>query len=207
MSDKEQMEINGFPQMDPHVCKFVVAYPLYPDKSFNCLSKEQAQGSPLLEALFAIEGVDQVLIAGDSVTIAKATIEPWPVFGKKIGPVIREVIALGGELMSPELSPELDKVSENKVSGEAAEIIQNLLDTQINPAVAMHGGHVEFVDIKDDTVYVELSGGCQGCGMASVTLKQGIEVAIKEAIPSVKQILDVTDHASGQNPYYRPSTK
>ncbi len=66
-------------------------------------------------------------------------------------------------------------------------------------------GYIELIDVKDNTVYIQMSGGCQGCGAADVTLKAGIERMIKEEIPEVREILDVTDHAAGQNPYYSPS--
>ncbi len=86
-----------------------------------------------------------------------------------------------------------------------AAAVQQVLDTQVNPGVAMHGGHVTLLDVKDDIAYIALGGGCQGCGMADVTLKQGIEVMIKEAVPEIRQIIDTTDHAGGSNPYYQPS--
>jgi Fe-S cluster biogenesis protein NfuA len=82
--------------------------------------------------------------------------------------------------------------------------VQKVLDERINPAVAGHGGHIALIDVKDDTAFVRLEGGCQGCGMANVTLKQGIEVEIKDAVPSITTILDTTDHAGGANPYYSP---
>jgi len=90
-------------------------------------------------------------------------------------------------------------------SGPVVERIQQVLEEQINPAVASHGGSVALIDVKENVVYVELGGGCQGCGMANVTLKQGIEVAIKEAVPEITAVLDVTEHADGTNPYYQPS--
>ena len=83
--------------------------------------------------------------------------------------------------------------------------IQELLDTQINPAVASHGGHIELVDVHDNIVYIRFGGGCQGCGMVSVTLNQGVEQAIREAFPAIREIVDVTDHAAGTNPYYQSS--
>ena len=83
--------------------------------------------------------------------------------------------------------------------------VQELLDTAINPAVAGHGGYIELIDVKDSTVYIRMSGGCQGCGAADVTLKAGIERMIFEEIPEVTEVLDTTDHASGSNPYYAPS--
>ena len=88
---------------------------------------------------------------------------------------------------------------------ELKERVQTLIENSINPAVAGHGGHIELIDVKDNTVYIQMSGGCQGCGAADVTLKAGIERMIKEEIPEVTEILDVTDHAAGQNPYYSPS--
>ena len=90
-------------------------------------------------------------------------------------------------------------------SDPKAKAVQEVIDKQINPAVAAHGGSVSLLDVKDDIAYIALGGGCQGCGMADVTLKQGIEVAIKEAVPEIKQILDTTDHGSGTNPFYEPS--
>ena len=82
--------------------------------------------------------------------------------------------------------------------------IQTLLDNHINPSVAAHGGHIALVDVQDDTVYIRLEGGCQGCGMADVTLKQGIETEIKRVVPKIASVLDVADHAGGTNPYYQP---
>ncbi|RMF91539.1 MAG: iron-sulfur cluster assembly accessory protein [Nitrospinota bacterium] len=86
-----------------------------------------------------------------------------------------------------------------------ARAIQELFDTQINPAIAGHGGYVTLLDVKDDTAYIAMGGGCQGCGMADVTLKHGIEVMIKETVPEIRHVIDTTDHAAGNNPYYQPS--
>ncbi len=86
-----------------------------------------------------------------------------------------------------------------------AKAVQEAIDTKINPGVAAHGGFVTLLDVKDDIAYVALGGGCQGCGMANVTLKQGIEVIIREAVPEIHQVVDTTDHAGGTNPYYQPS--
>ena len=87
---------------------------------------------------------------------------------------------------------------------EMKDKVQQLLDESINPAVANHGGYVQLIDVKDNVVYIQMGGGCQGCGMADVTLKAGIERMIKEEIPEVVEVLDTTDHASGNNPYYTP---
>ncbi len=83
-----------------------------------------------------------------------------------------------------------------------AQAVQELLDTKINPGLASHGGFVALLDYKDDTAYITFGGGCQGCGLVDVTLKEGVEVAIREALPQVKKVLDTTDHTTGKNPFY-----
>ena len=87
--------------------------------------------------------------------------------------------------------------------GVAAEV-QRVLDDRINPQIAAHGGFVTLLEVKDETAYITMGGGCQGCGMADQTLKQGVEQAIVEAVPAVERVLDTTDHAAGTNPYYAP---
>jgi Fe/S biogenesis protein NfuA len=91
--------------------------------------------------------------------------------------------------------------------GEIWRQIESILEEEINPAVAMHGGHVSLIDLKGSTLYIEMGGGCQGCGMANVTLKHGIEAVIRDKVPQIEEILDVTDHAGGRNPYYAPASK
>jgi Fe/S biogenesis protein NfuA len=83
-----------------------------------------------------------------------------------------------------------------------AQKIQELIDDRINPAVAAHGGQIELLNVEDEAIYIHMGGGCQGCGMASATLKHGIEAMIQEVFPEIKQVVDTTDHASGTNPYY-----
>ena len=86
-----------------------------------------------------------------------------------------------------------------------AAAVQRVIDTRINPGVASHGGYVTLLDVKDGIAYITFGGGCHGCGMADVTLKQGIAVTIQETVPEIRQVLDTTDHAGGTNPYYQPS--
>ena len=90
-------------------------------------------------------------------------------------------------------------------SDPTALAVQKVLDDEINPAVGTHGGWVSLLEVKDAVAYLQLGGGCQGCGMVDVTLKHGIEVRIKELVPEIREIVDTTDHAGGTNPYYRPA--
>jgi len=87
-----------------------------------------------------------------------------------------------------------------------ASAVQRIIDTYINPAIASHGGWVLLLDVKDDTAYIEMGGGCQGCAMSYLTLKQGIEQAIMSAVPEIKKVVDTTQHEQGTNPYYKAAT-
>jgi len=86
-----------------------------------------------------------------------------------------------------------------------AQRVQQVIDSRINPGVASHGGWVELLGVKDDKAFIRMGGGCQGCGMADVTLKQGIETIIFADVPEITAVIDETDHASGDNPYYKPA--
>jgi Fe/S biogenesis protein NfuA len=93
------------------------------------------------------------------------------------------------------------------LTGELPQRVLTVLETEINPAIAAHGGYAELIAVEDGVAYVRMGGGCQGCGMAAVTLSQGIEVAILDAIPEIESVVDVTDHASGTNPFYEAAKK
>ncbi len=90
---------------------------------------------------------------------------------------------------------------------DVARRVTAVLDRDVNPSIASHGGHAELAGIEGATAYLRLGGGCQGCGMATVTLSQGIEVAITQAVSEIDQVVDVTDHASGTNPYFEQAKK
>ena len=92
-----------------------------------------------------------------------------------------------------------------ELRGEVEERVAQVIDRRINPAIAQHGGRAMLDRVEDGTAFVRLGGGCQGCGMATVTLDQGIESAILESVPEIRQVVDVTDHTAGENPYYQPA--
>jgi Fe/S biogenesis protein NfuA len=92
-------------------------------------------------------------------------------------------------------------VARGDMTGPVAKRVLEVLARDVNPFIASHGGHVELVGLDGPTAYVELSGGCHGCGMARATLSQGIAVAITDSVSEIKQVVDVTDHLSGQHPY------
>jgi Fe/S biogenesis protein NfuA len=102
-------------------------------------------------------------------------------------------------------SPVVEAPAPEGLEGDVAQRVAQVLDEHVNPAIAMHGGMAQLVGVEGDTAYVRLGGGCQGCAVASVTLDQGIESAIVGAVPEVARVVDVTDHAAGENPFYEPA--
>lgn len=177
-------------------CKFSVSVPVYPEAAFYFGTREVGDASPLARRLFAIEGVTSVLVSHNEITVNKGTMAEWPVIGRQIGSAIREFIASGEPAISDEMRKSLPS------SDEIRQRVLDVLETEINPAVASHGGFVNLIDVQDNNIFIQMGGGCQGCGQANVTLKQGVEVAIRAAVPGVGGIFDTTDHASGRNPYY-----
>jgi Fe-S cluster biogenesis protein NfuA len=194
--DKD-IAIIGEPTINPATCKFTVDRPVYPGGSAYFGNREAASLSQLAQRIFEIPEVENVLIAENQITVTKSGFDPWPVIGKRIGAKIREHIRSN----EPAVNSQYD--STMPPESEIRKKIQNLLDREINPALGTHGGWVELIDVRRNSVYLRLGGGCQGCGSADMTLKMGIEKAIREQIPEVGEILDTTDHAAGRNPYYQ----
>ena len=83
-------------------------------------------------------------------------------------------------------------------------VVEEIFRTQINPAVGQHGGRIDLLDVQEGVVVVRLMGGCQGCGLANQTLRQGVEASLRRAVPGFRGVRDITDHSAGTNPYYRP---
>ena len=180
------------------VCKFTVDRPIYAGRrAFE--SADQAHGAPLAERVFAIGRIRGISMFGPVLIATKEEGSNWREIGRAIGAAIREHLQAGLGPTPAELQTALPETEATRK--KLAELIQY----QINPNVATHGGYIELVDYKDNNVYLRMGGGCQGCGMANVTLKQGIEALIREKVPEIWQVLDVTDHAGGMNPFYEPA--
>jgi len=102
-------------------------------------------------------------------------------------------------------NPNLQPIGSGSLEGPLAERVQQVIESRVNPAVAQHGGQISLVEVRDEVAYIQMSGGCQGCGMAQVTLKQGVERMLREHIPELGGVEDVTNHAAGSNPYFESS--
>ena len=195
----DDIRIMAEPQTNT-ICRFTVDRPVYSQASYYFASKQIAQGSSLAQRLFAFDGVTSVLISHDQIEVGQDGGQDWRDLGKQIGGAIREHLATGAPAVSDELRsalPSPDQIRER---------VQTVLDAEINPGVGQHGGFVRLVDVRENNVLIQMSGGCQGCGMARMTLRNGIESAIRRCVPEVGAIVDTTDHASGRNPFYAASS-
>jgi Fe-S cluster biogenesis protein NfuA len=202
LPDGESLRITATPSMmHPEQCTFQSSVALFPNGSAHFSERSQSQGSPLIDRLFDIENVNELLLNHDVVRVTLSGDADWETKIPLVGMAIRDAVATGKPLVS-------EAVSETQLPPEEIRRrVQMVLDTIINPAVAAHGGMVSLLDVSNNAVYLEFGGGCQGCGMVSVTLKYGVERTIREEVPEVGEILDTTDHAAGRNPYYAPSSK
>lgn len=191
-------KISGELTNDPNVCKFHCDRSILDDWTVVFNSPAESMGSPLIDALFAVEGVSAVTVSGSTITIAKSMPSPWPHLAGDIAKAIRT--GCGSD--NPPVSRAVIDRLKSMPMGDAEKAIRELFEQQINPALASHGGFVKLVKIEDHDVYVEMGGGCQGCSSARATMRYGVEGAIRKVAPQVRNIVDATDHAAGTNPYY-----
>ena len=185
---------------DPDTCKFTVSRTLNPAGERFFDSREQAAGSPLVERLFELPGVAHVLVAENVVAVGKTQDALWPELKPQIAAIVRSQLLTGAPAILQAPRPAR---AGKRTDTEIRELVQVLLDREVNPSVAAHGGAITLADVKDGRLYIEMGGGCQGCAASQVTLRQGFERMVHRVAPEVVEIIDVTDHSGGQTPYYK----
>ena len=188
---------------DANTCKFTVSRMIHRGGVHLFISLEQAAGSPLVERLFELSGVRHVLVADDVVAVGKQSEASWPELKPNIAAVIREQLRSGIPAILS--GPRIVHAGE-RADAEIRTLVQDLLDREVNPAVGAHGGKIVLSKVADRHLYIEMTGGCQGCASSQLTLRQGFERMVRRVVPEVVEIVDVTDHARGQTPYYRPGS-
>jgi Fe-S cluster biogenesis protein NfuA len=184
---------------DPDMCKFTVSTIVQAGGPFFFADTVQAASAPLAATLFELQGVASVLIADNTVTVSKSADTSWQTLKAAIGAAIRAQLLSD---LPAVLATTIAQQAQGRSTEVVREIVQDILDREINRSIASHGGAIAIVDLREGQLYVRMSGGCQGCASSEATLKQGFEVMVKRAAPEITEIIDVTDHQSGQKPYY-----
>ena len=181
--------------MDPSVMGFVLDDVIAPSRTRRFVGPGDA---PLAAALFALGDVARVEVSGATIWVKKADQADWVDLKPAIAAALRQVLDHSDAPLGPDAA---DQPTANP-DATLLKDIEGLLDRQVNPSVAAHGGHIAVDRVEDGTVYLRMSGGCQGCAASSATLRQGVERMLRAALPQIDKIVDVTDHASGSNPFY-----
>ena len=184
---------------DPDTCKFTVSTLVQAGGPFFFANSAQVARAPLAEKLFELGGVATVLIADNTVTVSKSADTTWQTLKATIGAAIRAQLLSGSPAV---LATAVAAQAQGRSNEILREIVQDILDREVNRSIASHGGEISIIDLREGQLYVRMSGGCQGCASSEATLKQGFEVMVKRAAPEITEIIDVTDHQSGQKPYY-----
>jgi Fe-S cluster biogenesis protein NfuA len=183
----------------PEICRFTVNRTLHiGTASFD--NKAQTEQSLLAQKLFETEGITRVQLIGHLLVLTKTPNQDWKELIKRVETILEAFLVSGFALSQEQVEDRMMLMGRG-----TKEKIQYLLAHKINPGVAAHAGFVELIDVKDNNLYIRLGGGCQGCGAADFTLRQGIEAIIRKEVPEILQVFDITDHAAGMNPYYRPA--
>lgn len=188
--------------VDDDRCKFVVSQPLHSGGVRRFASPAEAKGSPLAEAILAIPGISELIVSGNIATVVKHSAAPWTSLGRTVGAAIRAALSTEAPAVAAR-----DTAAPPADEDALYERVADLFETRINPMVGRHGGFVELIDVQDRVVMLRMGGGCQGCGMADVTLRQGIEGMLRQHVPEITGIVDITDHSAGSSPYFAAAKK
>jgi len=182
---------------DPLTMRFILDAPMQAGRTATFEAADDGK-APLAQALFDIDGVEILHVSGSAITVTRRADVDWQVLKAPIAAAIRQVLESTGEpLGSATAAP-----SAGRDDAALLAAVTDLLDRQANPAIASHGGHVSAERVENGAVYLRMSGGCQGCAASSATLRSGIETMLRSALPEIRNIVDVTDHAAGAKPYY-----
>lgn len=192
----QTVSITAQPQERPDQCLFQVDRTLYTGTLYCSDPAFARQWAPVIAAVLEAGEVKGVrLTHGELLVTMKQAPPDWRDLARRIGAALRAHIQGGGPAVQPGAEEALSGADRIRHQAQA------VIDQQLNPALASHGGYVEIVDNEGSDLYVTMGGGCQGCGSAMATMRQGVEVAIREAVPDVGEIYDATNHAAGTNPY------
>ncbi len=194
----DEILIKAQPSVANDQCVFMVNRNMMKGYSWYFSDFESTEGSPLAEALFSLEDIETALVLESTLTITRKdkTLVDWKTLAGEVGTAVRNTLEKGGPLIAEKIIAELPSEEDVRKG------IQGIIDTEVNPGVAGHGGNITLQSVKGNTITIQMGGGCQGCSAADLTLKQGIHTSFRKAVPMVGAILDETDHSAGANPYF-----
>lgn len=178
-------------------CRFLANRAILAGFSWWYPEASAAEDSPLVAALFALEGVASVLVDDTTLTITRSGEGDWRPLAEQVGEVMRAQLTSDVAPVGPSVIDALPDPDDVEACAQA------VIETVINPGVAAHSGHIRLLEVRGNSVTIEMGGGCQGCSAADVTLKQGIHEAFRDAMPGIGGIYDDTDHAAGLNPFFK----
>jgi len=160
----------------------------------------QALISPVASKIFGFPWTEQVIVGSNFVEITKQDWVEWSILEEPLKGLMEE--HFNEQSGTIEENPEAATAKTTTLDTPEAKQIAQLIEEQINPALASHGGFVTLHSVENNQVFLEMGGGCQGCAMSMQTMKEGIETSIKELVPSIQGVVDVTNHTMGDNPFY-----
>jgi len=164
---------------DPHSTRFVLDRDVQNGALATFADAAAVQGAPLAEALFAIAGGKMVDVSGAVVVVAKTNDSDWDALKRPIADALRGAIAQS----TVPLGQGFKTFGQARTDAEILLAVQEVLDRQVNPEIASHGGNVSVTDVRDGVVSMLMSGGCQGCASSAATLRGGVENMIRAAVP------------------------
>lgn len=174
---------------NPQSLKFVVNAKIC-DESLQINDRSQARRSPLAEKIMGFPWAKAVFLGESFITVTKEDWLDWDIICEPLSELIKNHLEEGGKALLPAPTKKPETKSKTKDSQEVQKI-KEILETDIQPAVAMDGGFIEFVSYEEGIVYLRLKGACSGCPSSSITLKQGIETRLRQFIPEIKEVIDI----------------
>lgn len=187
---------------NPNAMKFIITDRMIATENANFTNAQDSLRSPLARKLFGFPWASGVYIGPNFVTVTKQEWVDWQVLAEPLANLIEEHVVGGETVLGPKLAPvegeattttakSNDSLTVNADDSAVVAQIKAILEHEIRPAVAMDGGDISFYKYEDQKVYLEMQGSCSGCPSAAMTLKDGIEVRLRQAIPEIQEVISI----------------
>lgn len=180
---------------DPDTCKFTVDRVVHPGGPRSFDRRQPTDSSPLIARLFTFDDIAHVVVAGNAVSVTKLSAASWETLRRPIGAEIRNQLQTGRPAI-------VEPSGTGRNDDQIRAAIEGLLEREVNPSIAAHGGKITVVGVADGVLSIAMSGGCQGCASSTATLRDGFETMARRVAPELDRIVDTTDHAAGAAPFY-----